>query len=422
MKKISILIISLTAAIYSQWNIQTAFNPAQSIYVIRFFNENTGYCAAPLYNGSYFNIHKTTNGGQNWVDQYSGYTGMRFMGLHIIHPDTVYISGNDGLILKTINGGTNWVTMYSETGMQFWGLFFTNSLTGFTCGSSGRIMKTTNGGANWVNQVSGTLTSLSSIHFINENTGFISGYAIALKTTNAGAAWVNMNAPFISGFENFRDIFFFNENSGLYVSDLGRIGKTTNSGANWTIVPSGTTEALFGVSFPDNLTGYVCGNAGTILKTTNGGDNWISQVSPLNEIHPDVSFANVNTGYISTWTGKVLKTTNGGVLFISKLGNEVPEYYSLGQNYPNPFNPVTTIRFSIPSLDVRYNIPVQIIIYDILGRVAVTLVNEKLSPGVYETRWNASDYPSGIYYYRLSIAGSDPGVVFNSTKKMMLVK
>jgi hypothetical protein len=278
-------------------------------------------------------------------------------------------------------------------------------------------MKTTNAGVNWVNQTSPVNAALSALYFINENTGFICGSTVAFKTTNGGANWTNMNAPFVS-FETFRDLHFFNENTGLYVSDLGRIGRTTNSGTNWTLVNSNTTQTLMGVWFADALTGYACGYAGTIIKTTDAGINWTLQTSPLNEILPDVCFTSVNTGYISSWTGKVLKTTNGGVTFVNKIGSEIPDKFSLGQNYPNPFNPQTNLRFEISEL--RY---VTLKIYDAIGREAAVIVNEVLSPGVYETNWNASDYPGGVYYYRISVHRSGSSAAdFSETKKMILVK
>lgn len=412
MKKLLYILFLIPFAASSQgWFIQTTFNPAQSLQAVRFWDTNTGYTTAPLYNGSNFCIHKTTNAGANWTDQNSGYTSMRFMAIWISHPDTVYMSGNDGIIIKTVNGGNNWVTVYSEPTLQLWGMFFVNSLTGFTSGSTGRIMKTTNAGANWFNVTSPTQTSLNSIYFINENTGFISGYAIALKTTNQGGSWINMNAPYISGFENFREIYFFNENLGLYVSDAGRIVKTTNSGVNWTLVNSGTTQSLFGVRFTDALTGFACGNSGTIIRTTDGGDNWTPQTSPLNEIHTDVWFTSANTGYISTWSGKILKTTNGGVTFVNQISSEVPGEYGLEQNYPNPFNPETRLRFQLPKSDF-----VKLAVFDITGRELEILLNEELKPGVYEFSWNASEYPSGVYFYSIS-AGN-----YISTKKMVLVR
>ncbi|MCC6866371.1 MAG: T9SS type A sorting domain-containing protein [Ignavibacteria bacterium] len=407
-----LLIFLLPFISYSQgWYIQTTFSPAQSLQTIRFYNENTGYTTAPLYNGSNYNIHKTTNAGANWIDQNSGYTSMRFMAIWLRHPDTVYMSGNDGKIIRTINGGTNWVTVHSETGLQLWGLYFVNQQTGFASGSTGRIMKTTNAGVNWFNLSSPTQTSLNSIYFINENTGFISGFAIALKTTNQGDNWINMNAPFISGFENFREIYFFNVNLGLYVSDAGRIVKTTNSGANWTVVNSGTTQSLFGVYFTDAMTGFACGNSGAIVRTTDGGDNWLPQISPLNEILTDVWFTTASTGYISSWSGKILKTTNGGITFLSQTGTEVPADYSLEQNYPNPFNPVTNINFTLPERTFA-----EIRIYDLTGKLTEVLFSKELSAGSYTATWNAENYSSGVYFYSLLTNK------FTKTSKMILVK
>jgi len=55
-------------------------------------------------------------------------------------------------------------------------------------------------------------------------------------------------------------------------------------------------------------------------------------------------------------------------------------------------------------------------IFDILGREVATLVNEQLAPGTYEVDWNASEYPSGIYFYKLT-AGN-----FTAAKKLILLK
>jgi hypothetical protein len=100
-----------------------------------------------------------------------------------------------------------------------------------------------------------------------------------------------------------------------------------------------------------------------------------------------------------------------GNVGIQNISTEIPSSYSLSQNYPNPFNPTTNIKFAIPKNEF-----VKITVFDILGKELETLVNEQLAPGTYETNWNASNYPSGIYFYKLS-AGD-----FSETKKMLLLK
>jgi hypothetical protein len=106
---------------------------------------------------------------------------------------------------------------------------------------------------------------------------------------------------------------------------------------------------------------------------------------------------------------------------IQQTSNEIPDSYFLSQNYPNPFNPSTKIRFDVPSVGAQYIEPVQLRIYDILCREVATLVNEQLKPGTYEVEWpaptgDATNYPSGVYFYKL-ISGE-----YSESKRMVLVK
>ena len=85
--------------------------------------------------------------------------------------------------------------------------------------------------------------------------------------------------------------------------------------------------------------------------------------------------------------------------------------YSLSNNYPNPFNPTTNIEFQIA--DFGY---ATLKIYDVLGKEIKTLIKEDLAAGDYNVDFNASNLPSGIYFYRLSVNN------FSNTKKMVLLK
>ena len=87
------------------------------------------------------------------------------------------------------------------------------------------------------------------------------------------------------------------------------------------------------------------------------------------------------------------------------------ENYQLMQNYPNPFNPSTIISFSLVARSF-----VSLKVFDLLGRDVANIVSEEMQPGNYSRQWNASDLPSGIYFYRLQ-AGS-----FAETKKLILLK
>ncbi|MBS4036194.1 MAG: M20/M25/M40 family metallo-hydrolase [Ignavibacterium sp.] len=88
-----------------------------------------------------------------------------------------------------------------------------------------------------------------------------------------------------------------------------------------------------------------------------------------------------------------------------------PTGFVLEQNYPNPFNPVTKISYVLPSVAM-----VDLQIYNVLGQLITTLVNEEKPKGFYEVNFNATELPSGIYMYRLK-AGD-----FMQTKKMIFLK
>jgi hypothetical protein len=89
----------------------------------------------------------------------------------------------------------------------------------------------------------------------------------------------------------------------------------------------------------------------------------------------------------------------------------IPLELSLEQNYPNPFNPSTSIQYTISNMQF-----VSLIVYDILGNEVAILVNSEKPSGVYEVEWNASNVPSGVYFYQIR-TGS-----FVQTKKMLLLK
>ncbi len=88
----------------------------------------------------------------------------------------------------------------------------------------------------------------------------------------------------------------------------------------------------------------------------------------------------------------------------------IDEFY-LNQNYPNPFNPTTTIRYHLSQPNA-----VTLKIFDILGQEIETLVNTNQLVGEYEVKWDARDYPSGIYFYRLETRS------FSQIRKLILLR
>jgi len=90
----------------------------------------------------------------------------------------------------------------------------------------------------------------------------------------------------------------------------------------------------------------------------------------------------------------------------------IPEEFVLEQNFPNPFNPVTTIRYALPK-----TAKVDLSVYNLLGQKVATLVSDYQSQGNYQVQWDAREFTSGVYLYRLQ---TNTG--FMKTRKLILIK
>jgi hypothetical protein len=156
--------------------------------------------------------------------------------------------------------------------------------------------------------------------------------------------------------------------------------------------------------------------SGNILWTTNGvavstaNNGQVSpKIIPINGGGTILTWADYRNG--SNYDIYAQRLNANGTLTGVKTSAPMPDKLELYQNYPNPFNPTTIINYQLPISNW-----VTLKVFDVLGREVVTLVNEKQEPGKYEARFNASNIPSGMYFYRLQ-AGA-----FTETKKLLLVR
>ncbi|MBK8981205.1 MAG: T9SS type A sorting domain-containing protein [Ignavibacteria bacterium] len=180
-----------------------------------------------------------------------------------------------------------------------------------------------------------------------------------------------------------------------------------------------TTPAGSGY-YPDGCS-VVPGGSSVLYRYTN--HTALDTVAAIGNVQTGYNMASVfqDPRYFLGGFGEVMKAvvgwvnTNGGT--ITGINNNVtsiintPLDYNLSQNYPNPFNPSTKINFSIPKAGI-----VSLIVYDILGKEVIQLVNEFKTAGNHAINFNASNLSSGTYFYRIE-AGE-----FKATKKMSLLK
>ncbi|HRE10906.1 MAG TPA: PQQ-dependent sugar dehydrogenase [Ignavibacteria bacterium] len=188
-------------------------------------------------------------------------------------------------------------------------------------------------------------------------------------------------------------------------------------------MPSGTVPTgmivYSGSQFPslNNNLIFAASNSGKIYKCVLGNAPFwdtIISYSEWVELPPGSGPTAIRQGadgniYVcALGTGKILRIKPEP----NAIGNNNnPVNFSLSQNYPNPFNPVTSIKY-----EIAQNGFVTLKIFNVLGMEISTLVNQTKRQGTHEVTWNASDFPSGVYFYELS-AGE-----FKQRKKMILIK
>ncbi len=335
-------------------------------------------------------IYRTTNTGLSW-DSVSPTGSGAYKSLSFINKDTGWVSGFDGFsntIYITTNGG---VTLTAQTTSSGFGqiFFLPQKVNGQYIGWNGdnTLYKTTNSGTSWFQTAS--ISADNEIYFINKDTGWISNGGM-FKSTDGGASWINEPMPnggIIVSTNIFRFVFI-NKNIGWGIGGIANYGGSLSRGIIW--------------------------------KTTNGGLNWGYQ-QPDTTINIFVYGVTAAVDSLNAWAfnasgNKGVHTTNGGgqIIYtgVNIISTEIPTDYKLFQNYPNPFNPSTKIKFQISKTGYT-----EIKIFDILGRELTAIVKGYLNPGLYETDFEANNYSSGIYFYRLTVNGN-----IIDTKKMSLVK
>ncbi|MDZ7766081.1 MAG: T9SS type A sorting domain-containing protein [Melioribacteraceae bacterium] len=106
-----------------------------------------------------------------------------------------------------------------------------------------------------------------------------------------------------------------------------------------------------------------------------------------------------------------LAISNRVVTSVDDDNEKLPLEYNLKQNYPNPFNPTTKIEYSIPEQS-----QVKIEVFNLLGQKIATLLDAKQNAGKHSVTWDASNIPSGVYFYQITVGS------FINTKKMILLR
>lgn len=323
-------------------------------------------------------------------------TTLNLLHVQALAADTVFVSGDDGILLKSFNGGGSFTTYQQQSQLIYTTHFFRTADTGFVASGGGNVRRTTDGGQTF--STSGGCTCfINSICFTGNQVGLYSGVNGLYRSTDGGASFgstpiitgpipVGLQSPATGVFVGYKTftvrkstdygqtfsldtihtatnfpligVHFFTPQQAYAMTADGYQYYSGDQGSTWTQVNNATLTNIVTMTFLDSLTGYLIEGPqrNHIYKTVNGGQNW-------------------NLDYTSTSAMESIDT-KGNVVYIcgqQGLALKNDSYTGLPENagnsaaflYPNPVSSSTDeITLQLPD-----NMGGPYTITDLAGRV-----------------------------------------------------
>lgn len=378
-------------------------------------------------------IH-TSDGGFNWHEQIiesdsiilstvffidstrgfcAGYIGKS----DLTHQDSI-----KGIILRTTNKGNTWKLINTQVSYPVSRLSFPDKKFGWARAGlgflGGAILNTTDSGKTWQVQKTNSSDFLppNDVHFVDSSIGFVIGSNSSdnfgptyfYKTSNGGITWnyINKISPLVFQLTVLSDRYIWVNGFGMAVSNDG--------GSTWQ------EEEMLNGTVNDilikedkiiwQLKNLFNEQTSRLYSSEDRGNSWYEIEIPYEGVFR--SIANIGKSKKVCLVGNKGKIIiyNDRITAIKQQEIDKPSFI-LYQNYPNPFNPTTKIAFTLPAKD-----NVKLAVYDILGREIVRLADGIFEAGKHEFNFNASNLPSGFYFYNIQTSKG------SISKKMILLK
>lgn len=323
---------------------------------------------------------------------YYSTTHSRYFSGHNSSGATLFYSDDNGTTWKNVATG--------PVGLHVRGFReYNNNLFAYTAGG---VFKSTDGGVNWtliLTGVSGTMISMTELNgdlFVTAT-----GAVGVIKSSDMGATWL----PFNVGIESFNlngDILWTMGGKLYFKGSGGNIFVSSNQALTWTLWPPIIPFLITDAVYSSNGRTYIRARLTPryLYMTVDGGATFTN----IMDNHPASIGENIieHRGYLWTASGnQVYRRDTGSFPVDVEDTPALPSVASLNQNYPNPFNPSTNINFTVPS-DAASS-PVSLSVFDAVGRLVAQPVHGILAPGTHTTTFNASELPSGAYFYTLKV-------------------
>ncbi len=379
----------------AQWEqVTNGINSSMNIYSLTSLGSN-------IFSGSDSGVYISTNNGSSWT--ITALNNKITYSL-AVSGTVIYAGTSMNGVYSTSNNGVNWAQTSLNNQTIYALIIDGNNI--FAGASGNGVYLSTNNGSTWTQNTLGSHTVLS---LAASGANIYAGTSIngIYRSTNSGTNWaqtlMNYSSPkslAINGSYCFAGLYSLSGSNGLYRS---------TDGGTWNLAGLNGINVL---SLGLNGNNLFAGTENGVYLSTNNGTNWIIKNQGFSSVpHIEAILITNNYLYAGTYGESVWKRSLSEIIGIRNISTEIPSKYSLSQNYPNPFNPATNIRFEIPKSG-----NIKLVVFDALGREVETLVNEKQAAGTYEATFNALQYPSGVYFYRITSEG------YSETKRMILIK
>jgi photosystem II stability/assembly factor-like uncharacterized protein len=234
-------------------------------------------------------ILRTQDGGAHWSSMTSGTTN-DLLGLSFVGATSGWAVGTEGTIRGTVDGGVNWTAQNSGSANSLNCVSFVTASAGWAGGIE--ILSTSNGGDQWNSQSAEFMSFTGVTHvpefldvrFLGANRGTFVGVqrgGDVIFTTTDGGATFKVIEPH-DNFARLHGVAFGDATHLWAVGTRGPFAATptatilvsSDGGLTWTDQIPPTGQTLNGVWFVSASTGWAVGDGGTVIRTTDGGATW----------------------------------------------------------------------------------------------------------------------------------------------------
>lgn len=263
-------------------------------------------------------ILKTTNGGATWTPQASGVAD-NIRGAFVQSSTDVVMVGYNGRILRTTTGGTSWSPVASPTVRNLDDVTAVDSTTMLAVGGDSGlpvVLRSTTSGASWTDVTPGALAeAISAVSMANASRGwFVGGSGTVYRTDDGGLTWVVQNI-LACNTSDVRGVAAISTTVVVAVGHLGRICRSTDAGATWSLIPSGTAENLWDIDRAADGALWVVGRSATsspVLRSLDDGATWSTVTTEAVNLEQVAAFDRETAWWVG-WNGLAARIPSGSL-------------------------------------------------------------------------------------------------------------